>query len=76
MRIDQLPALERVAVWGGNIRIEAATLISMVEINATRGDGGIDSATKARDFFVACAQACHKAAGATGTVGIVTDAGK
>lgn len=71
MRIDQLPALERVSSWGGNIRIDTASLISMVEINAARGTGGRDSAVKARDFFLAAAEACHKASGASGHVGVV-----
>jgi hypothetical protein len=58
---------------GFRLRLDCARAISAVEIVAHTGDGGIATAQKLRDFFIACANAADKAAGGSGSdVGVIT----
>jgi hypothetical protein len=70
MRADALPSLERCVSGGADLRYDAADAISYVQLAAPKGSGGVASAKKLRDFFIACANACDTAAGGDG---IVTD---
>lgn len=58
---------------GFRLRLDCAKAISAVEIVAKTGTAGIATATKLRDFFIACANKADVAAGGDGTSVAWTD---
>ncbi|KVM61733.1 hypothetical protein WJ58_04020 [Burkholderia ubonensis] len=65
MIVTALPDIRTVYSDGDDLRWDAAQAVTAVEIAASRGAGGVVSAAKLRDFFIAAANAAHAATGDT-----------
>lgn len=72
MQYDKLPYVGDICSTGFELRTASADAISAVEIAAGYGDSGKTSAAQLRDFFIACANACHAVTGAAKTVKLAT----
>ncbi|MEX3785579.1 hypothetical protein [Paraburkholderia sp. BR14374] len=74
--VTSLPNISNIVSEGDDLRQDTADAITAVEIVAAYGAGGKASAGQLRDFFIAAANAAHKATGDKNfTVGMVPVSG-